>query len=135
MPKTATGRWSDMRERIVSTPELREQYDRAKHAIVVTRQVLMEIDDERQRAGLSKAELARRTGITPSVIRRLFSSKSSNPTLGTVINMAGALGLEIELKPARQNWDATVDNWNSIHQSRLCHCAAAWRRIPAKSAS
>ncbi|MDP2663177.1 MAG: helix-turn-helix transcriptional regulator [Dehalococcoidia bacterium] len=63
----------------------------------------MEIDDERQRAGLSKAELARRIGMTPSVVRRLFSSKSSNPTLGTVINMAGALGLEVELKRARQD--------------------------------
>lgn len=108
MPETTTGRWAEMRERIVKTPELREQYERTKHTIASTRQVLMEIDDERQRAGLSKAELARRIGMTPSVIRRLFSSKSSNPTLGTVINMAGALGMEIELKPAKQNGDTAV---------------------------
>ena len=108
MPETTTGRWAEMRERIVKTPELREQYERTKRTIVSTRQVLMEIDDERQRAGLSKAELARRIGMTPSVVRRLFSSKSSNPTLGTVINMAGALGIEIELKPAKQNWGYAV---------------------------
>ncbi len=102
MSETNRGRWAEMRERIVSTPDLREQYELTKHAISSTRQVLMEIDDERQRASLSKAELARRIGMTPSVVRRLFSSKSSNPTLGTVINMAGALGMEIELKPPKQ---------------------------------
>ncbi|MBI4320889.1 MAG: helix-turn-helix transcriptional regulator [Chloroflexi bacterium] len=91
-----------MRERIVNTPELREQYERTKHTIASMRQVLTEIDDERERAGLSKAELARRVGMTPSVVRRLFSSQSSNPTLGTVISMAGALGMEIELRPPKQ---------------------------------
>jgi len=109
MPETTTSRWAEMRERLVNTPQLREQYERTKHTITSTRQVLMEIDDERRRAGLSKAELARRIGMTPSVIRRLFSSKSSNPTLGTVINMAGALGMEIELKSAKQDGHTPVD--------------------------
>ena len=118
MPETTTGRWAEMQERIVKTPELREQYERTKRTIVSTRQVLMEIDDERRRAGLSKAELARRIGMTPSVIRRLFSSKSSNPTLGTVINMAGALGMEIELKPARQNGDTPVHTLKRRNLSR-----------------
>lgn len=118
MPEATTGRWAEMRERIVKTPELRQQYERTKHTITSTRQVLMEIDDERQRAGLSKAELARRIGMTPSVIRRLFSSKSSNPSLGTVINMAGALGMEIELKPAKQNGDTSVDMLRGRSPSR-----------------
>ncbi|MCL5264176.1 MAG: helix-turn-helix transcriptional regulator [Chloroflexi bacterium] len=101
MPKTTTGRWTEMRERIVNTPELQAQYDRTRHELASTRRMLLQIDAERQRAGMSKAELARRIGKTPSVVRRVFSSKESNPTLGTVLNIADALGLEIELKPAK----------------------------------
>ena len=118
MPETTTGRWAEMRERMVKTPELREQYERTKRTIASTRQVLMEIDDERQRAGLSKAELARRIGMTPSVVRRLFSSKCSNPALGTVISMAGALGLEIELKPAKHSEDTPVHTLKRRNLSR-----------------
>ncbi len=118
MPKTTSGRWEEMRERIVNTPELREQYERTKHTISSTRQVLMEIDDERQRVGLSKAELARRIGMTPSVVRRMFSSKSSNPTLGTVINIAGALNMEIELKSPKQHSPAATGSSKLRSSSR-----------------
>ncbi|MCL4466727.1 MAG: helix-turn-helix domain-containing protein [Chloroflexi bacterium] len=116
MPEKTTGRWEEMRERIVNTPELQERYERTKDTISSTRQVLMEIDGERQRAGLSKAELARRIGMTPSVVRRLFSSKSSNPTLGTVISMAAALGMEVELRPSKQrvsSWTCTSKGFNA----------------------
>ncbi len=118
MPGKTTNRWQEMREGIVKSPELREQYERTKRAIASTRQVLMEIDDERQRTGLSKAELARRIGMTPSVVRRLFSSKSSNPTLGTVISMAGALGMEIELRAAKQNGDVQANTFKRRIRSR-----------------
>jgi DNA-binding phage protein len=100
--KQAGGRWAAIRSRIIDTPELQEKYERQKRAIVLTRQILMQIDAERERVGISKAELARRMGTTPSVVRRMFSSKSGNPTLRTVLDMLEALGVEIELKPTQE---------------------------------
>ena len=95
------GRWAELRRRTVSTPELKERYERTRLAVIRTRQTLQRIDEERERQGLSKAELARRTGMSPVVVRRLFSSPSSNPTLETVLSLLEELDIEVELKPRR----------------------------------
>ena len=94
-----TGRWAQLRERVLDTPESQERYERKKRAIVQTREILMAIDAARRRLGLSKAELARRIGSDPSVVRRLFSSKASNPTLRVILDLASALNLDLELRP------------------------------------
>lgn len=57
------------------------------------------IDDAREAAGLSKAELARAIQKEPATIRRLLSSDNSNPTLGTLAELAAALGLRITVEP------------------------------------
>ena len=62
------------------------------------RKLLMTIDSERQRVGIPKAELARRIGADPSVVRRLFSREASNPTLKTVLDLLAALNIDVELK-------------------------------------
>ncbi len=102
-------RWNEMKEQILSTPELRESYERDKSELLMTRQLLMKIDAEREHAGLSKADLARRIGKDPAAVRRMFSSRASNPTLGTILQMAGALGMKIEVvKQKRSEPTATV---------------------------
>ena len=42
---------------------------------------------------------ARRVDLRPEVIRRLFSAESPNPTLSTVVALAGALELELTAEP------------------------------------
>lgn len=101
MERTSSGRWEQLREQLVNTPELQQQYERTKHSILLSRQLLLQIDAARERAGLSKAELARRIGTSPSVVRRLFSSGSSNPTLQTMLDILDALGFQFELKPVQ----------------------------------
>ncbi len=93
-------RWASMRERALADPDDRRRYERKKRTIALTRQVLMRIDAERERTGLSKAELARRIGTSPSVVRRLFTSEGSNPTLRTVIEMLDELGIDLDLTPS-----------------------------------
>ena len=95
MAEHNTGQWEALRGSIVDTPELKEQYARTKAAVIQTRELLQQIDSERELAGLSKAALADRIGVDPSVVRRLFSAESSNPTLHTVLELAGALGMQI----------------------------------------
>jgi DNA-binding phage protein len=55
----------------------------------------------RARADVSKADLARRTGARPEAIRRLLTTKDANPTLETILSIAGALGYKLALVPAR----------------------------------
>jgi transcriptional regulator with XRE-family HTH domain len=60
--------------------------------------MLQMLDAERERAGLSKAELARRIGASPATIRRLFTSSHANPTLRTIVDLFDALDVEITLR-------------------------------------
>jgi DNA-binding phage protein len=61
--------------------------------------VINALDEARGMAGLSKAALARAIGSEPSVVRRLLSSDSVNPTLGTIAEVAAALGMKVTLTP------------------------------------
>jgi ribosome-binding protein aMBF1 (putative translation factor) len=99
MTVDSVGRWEHIRSRAVTTPELCERYERGKQTVLRMRKFLKQIDAERERSGLTKAEIAHRIGANPSVIRRLFSSGSGNPTLRTLLEMLDVLEVEIELKP------------------------------------
>lgn len=57
------------------------------------------LDHARISAGLSKAALARAIGADAATIRRLFSASGVNPTLGTLAEVATALGLRIAPEP------------------------------------
>jgi transcriptional regulator with XRE-family HTH domain len=48
-------------------------------------------------SNLTKAQLARAIGSDPSVVRRLLSAQTVNPTLATVAGLAAVLGLKVTL--------------------------------------
>ena len=98
MAEQPGGRWAHIRAGTLVTPARRARYERTKQQVLTTRQLLLAIDTERERQGLTKAELAHCIGATPSVVRRLFSSASSNPTLGTVVALFEVLDLEVEVR-------------------------------------
>jgi len=100
--KTAGNMFERLREEIVNTPELRAQYERTRRRTILIRQILMSIDAERERTDLTKADLARRIGVAPSTVRRLFSSGARNPTLQTMLDLLAALDLELAVQPARR---------------------------------
>jgi ribosome-binding protein aMBF1 (putative translation factor) len=103
MAEPATqGRWARIRAPILGSPERKARYERTHRQVLLTRQILQQIDAERERRGMTKADLAQRIGATPSVVRRLFSSQSSNPTLGTVVAMLDALDLGVHVRRSRR---------------------------------
>jgi ribosome-binding protein aMBF1 (putative translation factor) len=57
------------------------------------------LDAAREKSGLNKAELAAAIDARPEVVRRLFTTKSPNPTLSTIIRLAAAVCYRIELVP------------------------------------
>ncbi len=63
--------------------------------------IIRTLDQRRCSLNLSKAELARRTNLRPEVIRRLFSARSPNPTLATLVALAEAMQMELAAEPKR----------------------------------
>ena len=80
-------------------PEFAEAYAAESARIAAIDSVINRLNEERELQHLSKAELARRASITPSAVRRLLTSDAQNPTLGTVSEVAAALGFRITLEP------------------------------------
>jgi len=90
--------WSDL-ARDLEDPEFLREYVVESVRIATIDAVVNALDDAREAAGLSKAELARAISSEPAVIRRLFSSPGVNPTLGTLAEVAAALGMRVTLEP------------------------------------
>ena len=90
--------WDDLARDLEDSEFLRE-YVVESVRIDTIDTIVNALDDAREAAGLSKAELARAIQKEPATIRRLLSSDNSNPTLGTLAEVAAALGLRITVEP------------------------------------
>jgi transcriptional regulator with XRE-family HTH domain len=90
--------WRDL-ARDLQDPEFLREYVVESLRIATIDRIVNALDQAREAAGLSKAELARAIGSQPQVIRRLFTSHAASPTLGTLAEVAGALGMRVTLTP------------------------------------
>jgi DNA-binding Xre family transcriptional regulator len=84
--------------------------DRAAHELKVAKlvafaELLIALDEVRAGSKISKAELARRVGVRPSVISRLLDGKGRNVQLDTVADVADALDVYIEMRVRPQPKD------------------------------
>ncbi len=88
-------------------PEYRAAYEQAQERIGQIDRVIRTLDERRNELNLTKADLARRAGVKPEAIRRLFSAEKPNPTLSTLVALAGALDLELRPEPRRPDKPTT----------------------------
>jgi ribosome-binding protein aMBF1 (putative translation factor) len=93
-------------ERYIATqkrdPEFREAYNEAAHRVRQVDELVRALDDAREQHGMTKAELARRAGMAPEVVRRLFTAEGPNPTAATLTALADVLGVELIARPAQK---------------------------------
>ena len=94
--------WNDLGHDL-EDPDFLREYVVESMRIATIDKVVNALDDAREAAGLSKAELARAIQVEPATIRRLFASEKSNPTLGTLAEVAAALGMRITLEPLAED--------------------------------
>ena len=92
--RTAFDRYRDQK---LNDLEFKQDYLDAKAEIDAIDQLIRALDAARDESNLSKAELARRIGVSPEIVRRLLTSDSPNPTISTIIKVALALGMKLEL--------------------------------------
>lgn len=78
--------------------EFRAEFERQRREIAQIDSVIRHLDELREEAGMSKAELARVIGKEPSSIRRFFTAHV-NPELKTVAALADALGARVAVVP------------------------------------
>jgi DNA-binding phage protein len=90
--------WDDLVEDL-QDPEFLRQYVVESLRIETIDRLVNDLDSAREESGMSKAELARAVSAEPAVIRRLLSPGHRNPTIGTLAEVAGALGLRVALVP------------------------------------
>lgn len=96
--KAGSAFWDDLATDL-QDPEFLRDYVVESMRIATIDRLVNELDEAREAAGLTKAELARAIGAEPASIRRLFASGHSNPTLGTLAEVASALGMQVTLTP------------------------------------
>jgi transcriptional regulator with XRE-family HTH domain len=80
-------------------PELLREYVAESIRVATIDRIVNELDRARAAAGLTKAGLAHAIGSEPATVRRLFSASHVNPTLGTLAEVAAALGMRVVLEP------------------------------------
>ena len=90
--------WQDLAQDL-QDPDLLREYVVESLRIATIDRIVNALDEARVAAGLTKAELARAIGSQPAVIRRLFTSHTASPTLGTLAEVAAALGMRVTLTP------------------------------------
>jgi DNA-binding Xre family transcriptional regulator len=64
-------------------------------ALLRLHQIMAYLKRERERQGLTLADLAARTGMDQAALSRLENGRNANPTLDTLYRVAAALGKEI----------------------------------------
>ncbi len=76
-------------------PAFRRAHTDATRRIRQVDDLVRALDEAREEQGMTKAELARRAGVAPEAVRRMFSASGVNPTATTLVALADALGLEV----------------------------------------
>jgi len=82
--------------RLEEDAAFKEEFERERRQIDQVDRVIRRLDQMRETAKMSKADLARAIGKEPSSVRRLFTAEV-NPELKTVAAVADALGARIEI--------------------------------------
>jgi DNA-binding phage protein len=100
-PRTGAERYFKSRE---ADSEYADALAEARATIDAIDSLIRSLDERRIELDLSKAEVARRAHMKPEAVRRLFSAKSSNPTITTLVGIATALDIQVvaQPKPARR---------------------------------
>jgi transcriptional regulator with XRE-family HTH domain len=99
-PKMANGLsvfWDDLAKDL-EDPEFLREYIVESMRIATIDDLVNSLDQAREASGMTKADLARAISVEPAVVRRLFSGNHLNPTIGTVAEVAAALGMRITME-------------------------------------
>lgn len=111
-----------VRARNLEDPEFARLYALKLAKINGIADILGAIEAAREEQHLSKAEIGRRIDRKPSAVSRLLGGAEQNPTWDTLVDLAYAVDLELEVK---------VKKVPHLSQSRCGELHSRKRRLPA----
>lgn len=91
--------FSDMLAEIEDDPQRRVAGHSEIFRLGLMQKLMDAFEIERADRRITKAELARVTGVNPVTVRRILSNPAANPRLSTLIELADALDCELTLTP------------------------------------
>lgn len=94
--------WQDF-ESGMDDPEFRDEFLRQHARTLTVDRIVNALEEQRESLGVSKADLARHLQGSPPAVRRLLTATNPNPTLATLVDVAGALGLRLTLESIPPN--------------------------------
>ena len=97
MARRAKTGFDNFRDEHLKSPSFARAYADARAEVAAVDEVVRALDAAREERGLTKADLAGAIDARPEVVRRLFTTKTPNPTLSTLIRLAAAVGYRVEL--------------------------------------
>ncbi|MFI5296746.1 MAG: helix-turn-helix domain-containing protein [Polyangiales bacterium] len=92
--KTAFDKFFDEQ---MAAPGFAKAYTEARAEVDAIDRIVRAIDEARVQRDMTKADLARVSGIRPELVRRLFTADSPNPTLDTVVRLMAAVGCTLDV--------------------------------------
>ncbi len=99
--KTAFDKYFDKR---MKEEKFALEYAAASTEIDAIDRLIRALNEAREEKNLSKADLARKIGAKPEIVRRLFTVESPNPTFSTILDLATALDLDLRLVPKKNHF-------------------------------
>jgi DNA-binding phage protein len=94
--------FEDFLDKQLADPQLKAAFERKLAKVKSMAEVLHVIESVREQKRLSKAEVARRMDRKPEAVSRLLRGEGANPTLETLVELADAIGLELDIRIKRQ---------------------------------
>jgi len=89
-------------------PEFLREYVKSSIRISTVDGIINDLEARREELGKSKAEIAEALDLHGAAVRRLFTSKSGNPTIGALAEVAAMLGMRVVLEPMSLNQSKVV---------------------------
>ena len=82
---------------LTAKAEDRAEFERHLARVTASAQVVQNFNVARKKRGVALAKIAKAMGTKPSAISRLLSGDDVNPTLGTLVDLSGALGVRLKI--------------------------------------
>jgi len=74
----------------------KDVFDRRVKALIARNRLLATLESVREAEKISKKELAERTGLDASSVRRTLTAETANPTTENAFLLLGAMGIRLE---------------------------------------
>jgi DNA-binding phage protein len=81
----------------LSDPSFKAGFERKLAKVKSIAEVMHVIESVREQKNITKAEVARRMDRKPEAVSRLLRGEGANPTLDTLVELADAIGLELDV--------------------------------------